>query len=86
MDCRPLIIEFKFAVMRSEGRDSIALTYVLGSGGPCAARGAINPDRAPAVLRRREGTCFSSPSDDEVGGFQGAIRAERAQRAKQLKL
>ena len=26
------------------------------------------------------------PSDDEVGGFQGAIRAERAQRAKQLKL
>jgi hypothetical protein len=22
------------------------------------------------VLRRREGTCFSSPSDDEVGGCQ----------------
>jgi len=28
MDCRPLIIEFKFAVMRSEGRDSIGSTYV----------------------------------------------------------
>jgi hypothetical protein len=27
------------------------------------------------VLRRREGTCFSSPNDDEVGGFQSAIRA-----------
>jgi hypothetical protein len=30
------------------------------------------------VLRRREGTCCSSPSDDEVGGTQSAIRAERA--------
>jgi hypothetical protein len=31
--------------------------------------------RPPAVLRRREGTCFSSPSDDEVGAHKGAIRA-----------
>ena len=30
------------------------------------------------MLRRREATCFSSPSDDEVGALQGAIRAERA--------
>ena len=36
-----------------------------------------------AVLRRREGTCFLFPSDDEVGALQGAIRAERAQRAEQ---
>jgi hypothetical protein len=35
------------------------------------------------VLRRREGTCFSSPSDDEVGALKGAIRAERAKRAEQ---
>jgi hypothetical protein len=27
------------------------------------------------VLRRREGTRFSSPSDDEVGELKGAIRA-----------
>jgi hypothetical protein len=27
------------------------------------------------VLRRREETRFSSPSDDEVGALQGAIRA-----------
>ena len=33
---------------------------------------------APAVLRRSEGTCFSSRSDDEVGGINSAIRAERA--------
>jgi hypothetical protein len=29
-----------------------------------------------AVLRRSEGTCLSSRSDDEVGVLQGAIRAE----------
>jgi hypothetical protein len=28
------------------------------------------------VLRRREGTCFLFPSDDEVGALQGGIRAE----------
>ena len=27
------------------------------------------------MLRRREGTCSSSRSDDEVGGYKGAIRA-----------
>jgi hypothetical protein len=35
------------------------------------------------VLRRREGTCFSSPSDDEVGALQrrdprGASASERS--------
>jgi hypothetical protein len=30
------------------------------------------------VLRRSEATRFSSSSDDEVGGPQSAIRAERA--------
>jgi hypothetical protein len=29
----------------------------------------------PAVVRRGGGTCFSSPSDDEVGGINSAIRA-----------
>jgi len=28
IDCCPLIIEFRFAVMRTEGSDSIALRYV----------------------------------------------------------
>jgi hypothetical protein len=37
-----------------------------------------NSDRAPALLRRREGTRFFAPNDDEVGALQGAIRAERA--------
>jgi hypothetical protein len=36
------------------------------------------------VLRRSEGTCFSSPSDDEVGGFQSAIRSERSEQSTQL--
>ena len=40
----------------------------------------------PAVLRRSEGTRFSSRSDDEVGGLQSAIRAERAWRARQFNM
>ena len=39
---------------------------------------AIKPGSRGAVLRRSEGTCFSSRSDDEVGGSKSAIRAERA--------
>ena len=35
------------------------------------------------MLRRNEGTCPSSPSDDEVGELEGTIRAERAKRAEQ---
>jgi len=38
-----------------------------------------------AVLRRREGTRFSSPSDDEVGALKGAIRAERALASEAIK-
>jgi hypothetical protein len=33
------------------------------------------------VLRRSEGTRFSSPSDDEVGGMQRAIRSERSEQS-----
>jgi hypothetical protein len=33
------------------------------------------------VLRRSEGTCFSSPSDDKVGGLQSAIRSERSEQS-----
>jgi hypothetical protein len=36
---------------------------------------SAHSDRALAVLRRNEGTCPSSPSDDEVGELKGAIRA-----------
>jgi hypothetical protein len=42
-------------------------------------------DRAPGVLRRSEGTCFSSPSDDEVGGYQRAPALSEPWRAKQSK-
>jgi hypothetical protein len=33
------------------------------------------------VLRRSEGTCSSSRSDDEVGEINGAIRAQRAEQS-----
>ena len=45
-----------------------------------AASGGIAPR---AALRRREGTRFSSPSDDEVGALQRRDPRERAQRAEQ---
>jgi apolipoprotein N-acyltransferase len=38
-----------------------------------------------AVLRRSEQTRFSSASDDEVGGLQSAIRAERAAASEPIK-
>jgi predicted amidohydrolase len=34
------------------------------------------------VLRRNEGTRFSSPSDDETGGLRSAIRSERGEQSK----
>jgi hypothetical protein len=39
-------------------------------------------------VRRREGTRFSSPSDDEVSGYKSAIRAERviSERSKQTRI
>ena len=36
-----------------------------------------------AVLRRREATCFSSPSDDEVGGFQARSARSEPWRVEQ---
>ena len=36
-----------------------------------------------AVLRRSEGTCFSSPSDDEVGGYRARSARSERQRAEQ---
>ena len=46
--------------------------------------GAIkHGSRHAPCLRRRVGTCFSSPSDDEVGAIRGAIPAGRAWRARQ---
>ena len=41
-------------------------------------------DRAPAVLRRSEPTCFSSASDDEVGGDKArSARSERSEWSNQ---
>jgi hypothetical protein len=41
----------------------------------------LNTGSRAAVLRRSEGTRFSSASDDEVGGMQSAIRSEHSNRA-----
>jgi hypothetical protein len=38
-----------------------------------------NPGSRAAVLRRSEQTRLSSANDDEVGGIQSAIRAERSE-------
>jgi hypothetical protein len=37
----------------------------------------LHPGSRAAVPRRSEGTRLSSPSDDEVGGFQSAIRRDQ---------
>jgi hypothetical protein len=42
---------------------------------------ADKPGSRAAVLRRSEGARFSSPSDDEVGGLQSAIRRERSEQS-----
>jgi len=40
-----------------------------------------------AVLRRNEGTRFSSRSDDEVGGCQArSARSERSERSNQTRI
>src|SRR5512133_1269557 len=49
MDCCPLIIEFKLAVMRSEGRDSIGSTYCVRSLAPLAAARALNPPTSSSL-------------------------------------
>jgi hypothetical protein len=49
----------------------------LGHRSPSGASNQTPRSRA-AVLRRSEGTCFSSSSDDEVGGLQSAIAASGA--------
>ena len=39
-----------------------------------------------AVLRRKEGKRFSSPSDDEVGGCQArSARSEQSERSNQIR-
>jgi hypothetical protein len=44
----------------------------------------ISTGSRAAVLRRREGTCFSSPSDDEVGGYPArSARREQSERSNQ---
>ena len=39
----------------------------------------LDPGSRADVLRRSGRTCFSSASDDEVGGLQSAIRSERSE-------
>ena len=57
-------------------------------GGPALVNdlNRLKPDRRPgsraAVLRRREGTYLSSPSDDEVGGSK--VRSARSERSNQI--
>jgi hypothetical protein len=41
----------------------------------------MGPGSRAAVLRNSEGTRFSSPSADEVGGPQSAIRSERSEQS-----
>jgi hypothetical protein len=47
---------------------SVPVGHSLASAGQ-GCGDALLGSRA-AVLRRSEGTCFSSPSDDEVGGYR----------------
>jgi hypothetical protein len=42
-----------------------------------------NTGSRAAVLRRSEGTRFSSPSDDEVGGYKARSARSESQRAEQ---
>jgi hypothetical protein len=50
-------------------------------------RGAIKPGSRIAVLRRREPTCFSSVSDDEVGDDKArSARSELGKRSNQTQL
>src|SRR5918995_3744009 len=52
---------------------------------PVRAERAFNRGSRAAVLRRSEGTCFSSPSDDEVGGLLSAIRSERSEQSNSVR-
>jgi hypothetical protein len=45
----------------------------------------LHPGSRAAVPRRSEGTRLSSPSDDEVGGFQSAIRRERSEQSNTVR-
>jgi hypothetical protein len=47
------------------------------------ASGAIKFGSRAAVLRRSEGTRFSSPNDDEVGGCQARSARSEPKRAEQ---
>jgi hypothetical protein len=49
------------------------------------ANAGVGPGSRSAVLRRSEGTRFSSVSDDEVGGLDSAIRASRCSRRRSPK-
>jgi predicted amidohydrolase len=65
---------------RARALDSTSYVVAAGQADPAAA----GPGSRPAVLRRNEGTRFSFPSDDEVGGLQGAIRSERSEQSNSV--
>ena len=69
----------KHVVRRRDHRGQV-VGDVTNRGKGFEARHAI---RVPWIARRRaeeeRGTCLSSPSDDEVGGLQSAIRSERSE-------
>ena len=62
---------------RARALDSTSYLIAAGQADPAAA----GPGSPAAVLRRNEGTRFSSPSDDEVGGPRSAIRSERSEQS-----
>jgi hypothetical protein len=49
--------------------------------------GAIKFGSRAAAVRRREGTCFSSPSDDERGGYKArSAWSEPSERSNQIRI
>jgi deaminated glutathione amidase len=70
---------------RARALDSTSYLIAAGQADPAAAGGErteqSNVGFRAAVLRRIEETRFSSPSDDEVGGSQSAIRGERSEQS-----
>jgi deaminated glutathione amidase len=65
---------------RARALDSTSYVVAAGQADPASA----GPGSRAAVLRRSEGTRFSSPSDDEEGGLQSAIRSERSEQSNSV--
>ena len=62
---------------RARALDSTSYVIAAGQADPAAA----GLGSRAAALRRNEGTRFSSPSDDDVGGLESAIRSEGSEQS-----